>query len=727
MLVRGVVPQLGLSMSKDSNATLRTRYTGESYTQAQQWLRRNGRFRGLVPDADDPQQIRLEAAALLTLARPAAGSLPPVDAAGTLFGLAGTSPGADELVLLPAHGLHGPVLARLLPSLTTDGAVVGIPGLRVFVDRASPYLWLRRLGEHAALDVLPSRRTSATAAREDVTAATLAVQQNGLSPLWDLDHQHEREIAAWRALRAEIGDDGPRWSRALRRGGLFLGGAPGWRSLAPTDEEVRGPKPDQLVPRPVAPEAAEQVRGVVAVASADGRGGRGCTTLVLALAGALARSGVRVVVLAGDDPVGVFAAFRVGPPQPGVWAPLPGGVLRQPIMLGSLTREIAERQVTAAREEFDVVLIDAGTDYQHRELASSADIAVLLAKYSARDWGYVERVDHRPEEVRFFEWLSQRADEYFHRAPTAHTDRRRLLNLLTEELQWYQASALAESGEHQELVDLLWSRDPAAADAEPDGEGDLPYDPSDPEDVEDWWNETWSDSVTIDLDTPFPAEFPTPGDPRTRERQRALVEFLTPEGQLRHGAQWTAATTEWLTRPLEEIVQELTSRADRTVDGLLDEVEEPAVERWGPRLWHEKRGVWAAAREAGDDLVSGWADMIEHRHRDEPAEQTAQALTMAVWQRPETTGVLALMGRETRFPHHRLAAVRKALPEGLADVLLWPEQTDLREAPAPELLSHRSGPASAAANRAAQTVVRQLRLATTGTPVTSARDNRLES
>ncbi len=727
MLVRGVVPQLGLSMSKDSNATLRTRYTGESYTQAHHWLRRNGLYRGLVPDADDPQQIRLEAAALLTLARPTAGGLPPVDAAGTFFGLAGTSPGADELVLLPASGLHGSVLARLLPSLTADSTIVGIPGLRAFVDRAGPYLWLGRLGEHAALDVLPSRRTSATVAREHVTAATLAAEQNGLTPLWDLDHQHEREIAAWRALRAEIGDDGPRWSRALRRAGLFLGGAPGWRSLAPTGEEVRGPKPDHLVPRSVAPEAAEQVRGVVAVASADGRGGRGCTTLVLALAGALARSGVRVVVLAGDDPVGVFAAFRVGPPQPGVWAPLPGGVLRQPIMLGSLTREIAERQVTAARAEFDVVLIDAGTDYQHRALASSADIAVLLAKYSVRDWGYVERVDHRPEEVRFFEWLSQRADEYFHRAPTAHTDRRRLLNLLTEELQWYQASALPDSGEHQELVDLLWSRDPAAADAEPDGEGDLPYDPSDPEDVKDWWNETWSDSVTIDLDTPFPAQLPTPGDPRTRERQRALVEFLAPEGQMRHGAQWTAATTEWLTRPLEEIVQELTSRADRTVDGLLDEVQEPAVERWGPRLWHEKRGVWAAAREAGDDLVSGWADMIEHRHRDVPAEQTAQALTMAVWQRPETTGVLALMGRETQFPHHRLAAVRKALPEGLADVLLWPEQTDLREAPTPELLSHRSGPASVAANRVAQTVVRQLRLATTGTPVTSARDNRLES
>ncbi|MGW4890647.1 hypothetical protein ACWEQL_00025 [Kitasatospora sp. NPDC004240] len=691
MLVRGVVPQSGTLMPKNTTAALRGRYTGESYTQALNWLRRNGLFQGLVPEADDPQQIRLEAAVLLTLARPASDLLPTP---GTvLFGLAGTTPGLDELLLLPAAGLHGQVLARLLPSLTTEGTVAGVPGLRAFIDRASPYLWLRRPGEHAALDVLPSRRASVAAAREDLAAATHAVQQAGLTPLWDLDHQHPSEVAAWRALTAQLHGDEALWSCALRRAGLFQGGAPAWRLRPPTQEELSGPRSDRLAPRPVVPDSGEQVRGVVAVTAGDGKGGRGCTTMVLALAGALARSGVRVVVLAGDDPVGVFAVLRVQPPQPGTWTELPGGVLRQPIMLGSLTREIAEQQITAARREFDVVVVDAGHVFQHRLLTSSADVAVLLDEYRPSMWGHTEQVDLRPEEVRFFDWMDARATGYFHRAPTATTDRQRLLNVLNVEFAWDWAYFVTE-GDGNEAPEVE----------------DLPYDRSDAEDVESWWSEAWEESTSVNEN--LQREFPDPTDLRGRERQRAFVEFLAEEGLRRHGDLWTAVVDEWLTRPLAEIHEELTSRADRSLAGLLDEVADDAVTRWGSGLCQDKLAVWVAAREAGDDLVSGWSDLIEQRHHPRPAEEIAAALAHAVRTRPDTNCVLALSGPDGAFPHHRTVEVRNALPDGFVDLALWPRLSELgRLFDSPELISHRSGPAAVAANRLAHVVVRQLRLA----------------
>ncbi|WP_158714165.1 hypothetical protein [Kitasatospora aureofaciens] len=682
-------------MPKNTTAILRGQYTGESYTQAVHWLGRNGLFQGLVPPASDPQQIRLEAAALLALSRPAPTQLPASDAVGSLYGLAGTTPGPDELLLLPAAGCHGQVLAHLLPSLTAEGTVAGVPGLRVFIDRASPYLWLRRLREHAALDVMPSRRASAPAARQDLAAARRAVEQAGLTPLWDLGHQHPAEVAAWRVLTARLHGDEARWSCALRRVGLFRNGAPAWGQHPPTEQELRGPRPDKLTPRPVVPDTGQQVRGVVAVTAGDGKGGRGCTTMVLALAGALARSGVRVAVLAeGDDPSGVFSVLRVQPPLLGTWGQVPGGGIGQPIMLGSLTRESAEAQITAARRAFDVVVVDAGHGLQHRPAASSADLAVLLDEYRPELWGHMEQVDLRPEEIRFFAWMNDRATDYFHRAATVTTARQRLLNLLNVEFAWDWAYFVTE-GEGDEALEV----------------DDLPYDRSDPEDVESWWSEAWEDSTRVSED--LQQNFPDPADPRGRDRRGAFAEFLAEEGLRRHGALWTAVVQEWLSRPLAQIHTELASRGDRSLAGLMEEVADDAVARWGSGLWQDKVDVWAAARQAGDDLVSGWSDLIEQRHVPQPAEDIAAVLAHAVRVRPGTSCLLALSGPDWALPHHRTVEVRNALPDGFVDLTLWPRRKELGQLfDTPELLlSHRSGPAAAVANRLAQVVVRQLRLA----------------
>ncbi|MFJ6772302.1 hypothetical protein ACIQOV_15270 [Kitasatospora sp. NPDC091257] len=59
----------------------------------------------------------------------------------------------------------------------------------------------------------------------------------------------------------------------------------------------------------------------------------------------------------------------------------------------------------------------------------------------------------------------------------------------------------------------------------------------------------------------------------------------------------------------------------RTVADLLEQVKETAVAQWGTRLSQEKLSRWVAARDAGVDPVSRWADMIEFRHHELPAER----------------------------------------------------------------------------------------------------------
>lgn len=63
---------------------------------------------------------------------------------------------------------------------------------------------------------------------------------------------------AWHGLREEVAD-APSWSTALRRTGLFIGKAPDWTRLGPAPDEVAGPKPERIAPRPVGPDAGSRV------------------------------------------------------------------------------------------------------------------------------------------------------------------------------------------------------------------------------------------------------------------------------------------------------------------------------------------------------------------------------------------------------------------------------------------------------------------------------------
>lgn len=161
----------------DRNAVARAAVTGENHAQATSWIKAHGLLHGLAPDAASAEQQLLEASLLFALAR-TSGPFGPLAAAGTLFGIAKASPGpGDELRLWPASGYEAEVLARLLPSRTseTSSTVTGVAGLRWVRD--GKYLALTRV--RAAGQVLLAAQP------RDVREAGILCAAAGLLPLWD--------------------------------------------------------------------------------------------------------------------------------------------------------------------------------------------------------------------------------------------------------------------------------------------------------------------------------------------------------------------------------------------------------------------------------------------------------------------------------------------------------------------------------------------------------------
>ncbi|MFG2211968.1 hypothetical protein [Streptomyces sp. NPDC048638] len=480
-------------MSRDSNnILLRQQYTGEPRQAAHAFYQARGLYFGLVPDATDPHQQLLEAALLHTLARP---RQPELSLPATMLGLRGVSPDVDQLVLWPDPAHLPQLLARILPVRTSDG-IAGVPGLRVRPPAGrTDTLLLARPHEHAHLSVRARRR--------DLAAAEQWATSAGLEPLWATSAPQRDESAAWDELVDSLpAGDRELWSRALRRIALRQKASADWTRRPPSAAELEGPKPERIVARPAGP-AGGPARGVIAVTTSRGQAGLGCTTVALALAGALARTGTRVALLGSDleDPSGLGALLGDRRPPTGTFTALATGLPgRGALDAMTLPTDPARAGalITEAARSHDTVVLDAGMAVQLRHLVEHADTVLALVAYEPETWGYTE-------------------------------DTARLLRFLDEEFAAY-------------VEDLL-------EDEEVQADADLDvYTTDDPIDVNQWWSQY---AYALDPADDWP-RLPDETEAEQLDAWRAgFVTFLAPEGRVRHPATWTAVAKVWTHRNRE--------------------------------------------------------------------------------------------------------------------------------------------------------------------------------
>ncbi|MFE7485119.1 hypothetical protein [Streptomyces sp. NPDC057552] len=478
-------------MSRDSQTILlRQQYTGEPRQAAHAFYQSRGLYFGLVPDAGDPQQQLLEAALMLALAR---APLPELED-GAPYGLRGVSPDVDRLVLWPASESLPRLLAQILPTRTPAG-IAGVAGLRVRPPSArTDTLLLARPGHRAQLTVRARRR--------DLAEARTWAEDHGLEPLWTGRLPQADELAAWDHLSEEIpAEERALWSRALRRIALHPTGSRDWATRPPTNQELDGPKPQRIAPRPVGP-VGGPARGVIAVTTSRGQAGEGCTTAALALAAALAETGARVAFLGtgAEDPSGLAYLLRDDLPPAGEFTDLtddlPGrGALRVMTLPTDAAR--ARDLLSQAARAHDTVVLDAGAAFQMRHLVDEADAVMALVPYRPEVWGRTE-------------------------------DTARLLQFLDKGFAAY----VADRTENE-----------AFDEAEDDADV---YDAEDREDTEFWWAEY--------AHLPHASDECPPLLPEESEAahlgpwRRDFINFLDREGRRRHPATWSAAAAVWADR-----------------------------------------------------------------------------------------------------------------------------------------------------------------------------------
>ncbi|WP_326813265.1 hypothetical protein OIE62_41165 (plasmid) [Streptomyces scopuliridis] len=61
---------------------------------------------------------------------------------------------------------------------------------------------------------------------------------------------------------------------------------------------------------------------------------------------------------------------------------------------------------------FDIVIVDAGNSFQHRELTAFTDVVVALVSYEREHWAGTRLVDRRPDRVQFPGWLDSMLDRF---------------------------------------------------------------------------------------------------------------------------------------------------------------------------------------------------------------------------------------------------------------------------------------------------------------------------
>ncbi|MFK0142525.1 hypothetical protein [Streptomyces murinus] len=478
----------------DRNAVARSSVTGENYKQALHWLREHGLTDGAVPDAGDPQQQLLEAALAFALARTPLGALPQ-----TLFGVAKASPAPASLTVWPAPGAEADVLARLLPSRSTEGSLSGVPRLRW--SPAGRYLAL-------AVPELAARVLLAARAR-DVRAAQKRAHAAGLHALTDRPSAGAEE-SAWREMAAALHDEAPAWSRALRRPLLAAAHrtdmarrAPDWQALAGDEEALR--------PRPLGPAAFRRTQ--VVHVRAD-HGGTGASTVSAQLAYGLARAGWNVALVT-DEWLLHEETRRASADE--VWhtVDVPSGSGRlQAASAGPFGTDFEARAAEAARHG-QMVVLDIGSA-PTRGLPD-ADLSIVVGRYAGREWTRTEIIDRRPEPVQVYDLLDQLFDRRRREDDALH----RLLSALDSEFVAYTAARLDDEDDEED-------------------EGDAePYDRQDAEDVAEWW-ELFRDAPLHPQDV-LPAEDSLPLD---RWRQD-LLDFIDDEARRRYPDVWEQARALW--------------------------------------------------------------------------------------------------------------------------------------------------------------------------------------
>ncbi|MFC8944045.1 hypothetical protein [Streptomyces rochei] len=507
----------------DRNTAARAAVTGENHAQALSWIRAHGLLHGLAPDAEAAEQQALESALLFALARPV-GPFHPLTPSGSLFGIAKASPGpGDELRLWPATGFEAEVLARLLPSRTSDAVptVTGVAGLRW--GREGKYLALTRVGA--------SEQVLLAAQPRDVREAGRLCAKVGLLPLWD-QAGTAFEDTPRRVIDISLAESAPAWSRALRRPLLAREVASHWTSREPTLAELAGDA-SALMPRPHGP--APRRPQIVHVRST--RGGTGCSTLSVQIAYGLTRAG-RTVALVTDDAMLRHVA-KDAADDAAVWhepfAPAGGGQLLA--ASHGYYGEHLDVRAAEATSRGEIVVLDVG-GRPPAELADlpAADLTVLTDHYRARDWVRVDVIDRRPEQVRVCAALDERFARWW-RPSTEQADADQLRTALDREFFYYAMLRLEAPDE----VDV--------------------YDVDDAEDVEEWWD-LGADGSPGHPDDVLP---PEDGAPLDLWRHHFL-DFITPEGQRRHPDSWDEVRDTWITHNRLRNLQRLSADGDPIED-----------------------------------------------------------------------------------------------------------------------------------------------------------------
>ncbi|WP_329020416.1 hypothetical protein [Streptomyces sp. NBC_01601] len=502
----------------DRNASARAAVTGENYAQALRWIREHGLTDGLAPDAAGPEQEALEAALLYVLARPR-GPLAPLAGAGSLFGIAKSSPSTDGLALWPSPGAEGELLARLLPA-RSQVAVSGTPGVRWSVDSAK-YLALTGPG---------TARVRIAAARNDVRRAAEIVAGAGLVPLWNGPVSPDEE-ASWVRLRAGVGDDGPGWSRALRRPALAREVmAVRWDSSAPRAEDLAGAG-RALAPRPHGPVTGPHPEPRVILVSAE-RGGLGCTTMSVSLAFGLVRAGLRVALLTHAD--GTTSSLQDAEPATTAWFEALSPADAPPLLVADTGRfgEDTGQLLSEARERAEVVIVDSAPPHRLDEV--DADLTIVVDRHRPADWSRTDVTDRRPSHIRTFEWLDTLLPS--HRSAAEQTEVNTVMARLDSAFLAYVLERIDEPD------------DPDVYDAE------------DAEDIEFFWDlDAWGSGHTEDL---LPAEETVP----LGQWRADFIGFLDAEGQRRYPKTWAAVRAGWAERNRRRNQQRLGTAGDDLAD-----------------------------------------------------------------------------------------------------------------------------------------------------------------
>ncbi|WP_406841835.1 ParA family protein (plasmid) [Streptomyces sp. AHU1] len=653
-------------------ARLRQKYTGEGRAVALEWYRAHGLHQGLVPDAADWVQELLEGGVLQALSRPTFDPGKEVSA-DTLFGVAAASPSVDALTLWLEEADVPLILARVLPS-QVGLTVSGVPWLRPWL-KPDEDLVLGLIGQNARITVRvkhvvgegrTARVRAYRAGREALEQAHALIRTVGGTPLWTTPLPQPVEGSPLELLSRPFAlGEATRWSRTLRRPGLFVQHRLDARSLPPSVEKLEGPSPARIAPRAVGP-ARTSGGSVVAVTAANGRGGSGSTTTALALAGGLARLGSRVLLLGSDDPSSAIQLF--GDQQPPTFTGA-----------GSLTTglvpsdpEEARNMVSRSRDlQYDIVVVDAG--WQHRYLVGDSDLvlAVLTDRLSGGRslWTDTKVVDGRPEYVRMWQWLDDAYVQW--RAP--EPDPVTVSMSFLDRMFALYVTARAEDGN-------------AAV-----------YDASDLEGIEEWWSD-WEqiqfnlsartrmgsshhDDHDEDETVGWPVGEHVPQEGGVLDAWRTdFLQFLHAEGLARHPDHWARATAGWAKRHRERLEAGL-APGEQTEDewsailkAFLADTETNAVKEWGLAPWEKHRSRWAIAFIHDDDLLEPFKDLIEYEETPRKGTAIAHDLASQIRELPP----MPVLGVLNRAPHDvdagQLSDTASALTaHGLTGLVVLPD------------------------------------------------------